>query len=110
MKENLGSTLHDVLCVHLDFSFISRRYKNINMQIITCTLRENLRVHKAVSYLSHFYLYSIDFIHEFHIRLLILNKRKLNRHKNRTFPTINRNTEKQANGMLINTYPSFPPP
>ena len=41
--------------------------------------------------------------------LLILYKRKLDMHKIGYFSTINRTIEKQANIILINTYPRFPP-
>ena len=59
------------------------------------TLREHLRVNKTVLYLSHSFF--IDFIHEFQIQiLLILYKRKLNRHKIGYSSTINANIEKQA--------------
>ena len=61
-------------------------------------LHEHLRAHKAVSYLSN----SI-FIMNFICRLLFLYLGKKIEH----LSTINRNTEKQANGMLINTYPRF---
>ena len=42
-------------------------------------------------------------------KLLILYKINLNRHKKGYFSTINRNIEKQASVMLINSYPRFPP-
>ena len=33
-------------------------------------LREHLRAHKAVPSLGHSFLYSIDFIHEFHLQII----------------------------------------
>ena len=39
--------------------------------------------------------------------LLILHKINLNMHKIEYFSTINRNIEKQASVILINTYPGF---
>ena len=42
-------------------------------------LREHLRVHKVVLYLSHTYFHFIYFIHRCHAQ--ILYQRKLNRHK-----------------------------
>ena len=36
-------------------------------------LREHLRAHKAVPYLIYSFLYFIDFIHEFHMHVQIIN-------------------------------------
>ena len=45
-------------------------FSNENTEIIITALREHLRAHKAVLYLSHSFLYFIDFIHEFHMHII----------------------------------------
>ena len=70
----------------------------------------NISVLIKLRHISVIASYCINFIHDFHIqKLLILHKRKINKHKTVYRSTINGNIEKQANGMFINTYPSFSP-
>ena len=76
------------------------------MKSIQKSLPEHLRVHKAVPYLSHSVLYFFDI---FTYKLLILYERKLNIHKIGYFKKKSIHIKKQANVVLINTYPRFLP-